>query len=538
MIVAMGQTTAAHGQILLGLVTLLSLLTYRFICSPVVRSLSRNLRVDHPPRSTPALMLAVLLMASAAEVTSRQAPRMAAGPLAAFILFTIAFLTVRCVCNDFDLPIRRSTQVRARWAMVLLVPLSCWVPGVLLLWVALACGPCSLWTHHAKTPVRVIKVVAAWYLAAAIVLPLRPPSVTPHAEEQALRSALLLLISAVIVSSYVKAGLKKVRLSHSPTDWITKNRTDLLFLGAHMVGRFRDQSDEKAFTRARFLEHITVLLNAGTLFIELFGLGAGLDRWWLVASLVACAALNVAIALMSEIVFFENIVVLGALALTVGLTAPAALSGSFGLIPELILLALIVLSLAGLTWHPIGPAWWDGPFRTSLIFEATTLSGLRFALPPDFWRPHARDFIKARAQALATGVPLVDPPALSLDLGLITDLIACDGDAVAFAALVDRVQTPAPTSQEADDLTTEITGILDRLNRGERKSPLAPWATWLKRPDEIAHRASTWVPPAGHDPIVMLEIRVLQRFASTRQRRIIVVTDRVVRAVPLSPVAR
>ena len=189
-------------------------------------------------------------------------------------------------------------------------------------------------------------------------------------------------------------------------------------------------------------------------------------------------------------------------------------------------------------WHPIGPAWWDGPLRTSLIFEATTLSGLRFALPPDFWRPHARDFIKARARALAPGVPLVDPPALSLDLGLITDLIACDGDAVAFAALVDRVPTPPPTSQEADDLTTEIAGILDRLNRGERKSPLAPWATWLKRPDELAHRASTWMPPAEHDPIVMLEIRVLQRFASTRQRRIIVMTDRVVRAVPLSPVAR
>ncbi|MFF5663172.1 hypothetical protein ACFY7F_10110 [Streptomyces griseofuscus] len=483
---------------------------YRFVVSPAVRALARRRRV----------LLAVII-ALPLTVLAAFRPSPEPGPLRWFVITVIVLLTWQGATSDYDVTEPIAPQRLDKRLLLLLAAASCLWPAALLPWMAVYCGRLRGWKHHAMMPLRQLKAYLAWFFVAMLF------------GASCSVAALLLVLGCVSFSHYVKPVWSKARLGPHPWSWAWYNRTHYLMASAYSWGwaRFlRAETTARVLRRARVLDRP---VNFLTMAVEAAGLIAFLDRRLLIVLLLATALFNVAVALASGILFWENIGANVALAISVTLLPGAEYGPAFGAAGALIALILLLLSTADLLWQPWHLGWWDSPFTARVHWQVETVSGARLGLYNDFMCPYEREYGRV------LGYFLTDEPVLHGHLGIVWDrelrdlLIQADGDQHRLHTLKQAYGHVQADEQQAREHIAYLTRMFTQLNAGAQKSPLPRPLRRLKAPGGQLYRWGDLPPYRGEEPVRRITIRYEERCYRPSTGDFVLLTNRTVQEIDL-----
>ncbi|ANW19454.1 hypothetical protein I3J09_15300 [Streptomyces clavuligerus] len=482
---------------------------YRFVISPAVRGIARRsaaviLVAGVPPAVLPAFL-----------------PPPEPGPIRWFVMFVIALLTWQGTTSDYDVTEPMGPQRLDKQLLLALGAAACFWPPALLAWMGVYCGRLRGWKHHAMMPLRLLKAYLAWFLAMAFL------------EASSSAAALVLVLGCVSFSHYVKPAWSKARLGPRPWSWAWHNRTHYLMASAYAWGWARFLRPE---TVSRVLRHARGLdrpVNVLTMMTEAVGLVAFLDRRLLIAALVATALFNVAVALASGILFWENISVNVALAITMGLLPDAAYGTAFGWPAALLALVMLILSASDLLWQPWHLGWWDSPFTARIHWQVETASGRRMGLYNDFMCPYEREFGRI------LGYFLTSEPVLHDHLGIVWDrklrdlILQADGDPETLRRLRETYGRVRKDEQQAKEHIAFLTTMFNRLNHGARKGPVPRSLRRLKAPGGQLYQWGDLPPYRGDEPVRRITIRYEERCYRPSTGDLVRLTDHVVHEIDL-----
>lgn len=483
---------------------------YRFVVSPAVRALTQQPRV---------LRAAISAMVPAVFLAFRPLPE--PGPFRWFTIFVVALLTWQGTTSDYDATQPIGPQRRDKRVLLLLAVASClWTPA-LLPWLAVYCSALRGWRHHAMMPLRLLKAYLAWFLATLL---LGPRLSAP---------ALLLVLGCVSLSHYVKPAWSKVRLEPRPWSWAWHNRTHYLIASAYSWGWARFLPAE---TMARLLRGARVVdrpVNFLTMAVETAGLIAFLDRRLLVGVLIATVLFNVAVALASGILFWENISTNTALAITVTLLPDTGYDVAFGGPAAFVALVVLLLSAADLLWQPWHLGWWDSPFTARMHWQVETVSGTKLGLYNDFMCPYEREFGRV------LGYFLTAEPILHGHLGIVWDrqlrdrLVQADGNHDELRTLKQTYGQVQADEEQARDHIAFLTSMFTHLNTGTPKGPLPRSLRRLKAPGGQLYQWGDLPPYRGEEPVRRITIRYQERCYRPTTGDFVLLTDHTVQEIEL-----
>ncbi|MEV8307167.1 hypothetical protein AB0P36_07315 [Streptomyces flavidovirens] len=484
---------------------------YRFAISPTVRAIAR--------RPTPLLLLAGITPAVLLALLPSAEP----GPIRWFAMFVIALLTWQGVTSDYDVTEPTGPQRLDKQLILLLGAASCFWPPALLAWMGIYCGKLRGWKHHAMMPLRLLKAYLAWFLVATFF------------ETSGSAAALLLILGCVSLSHYVKPAWSKARLGPRPWSWAWHNRTHYLMASAYSWGwaRFlRPEVVARILHRARGFDRPVNIL---TMAIEGVGLVAFLDRRLLIAILAGTALFNLAVALASGILFWENIGTNIALAITVGLLPAAEYETAFGWPAALLALAVLALSAADLLWQPWHLGWWDSPFTARIHWQVETASGAQQGLYNDFMCPYEREFGRV------LGYCLTSEPVLHDHLGIVWDrqlrdlIVQADGDEETLRHLKKTYGRVQKDEQQANEHVAFLTTMFNRLNNGVPKGPLPRPLRRLKAPGGQLYRWGDLPSYRGDEAVRRITIRYEERCYRPATGDFVLLTDDIIHEIELVP---
>ncbi|MFB6905007.1 hypothetical protein ACFCWB_12150 [Streptomyces bacillaris] len=485
---------------------------YRFGVSPAVRALAR-----HP---TPLAVIAAVTAIAPLSLRSSPLP----GPLHGFVVSVITLLTWRGATSDYDVTLPIGPQRRDKLLLLFLAVASVVWAAALPAWIAVFCGRLRGWQHHAMMPVRLLKAYLAWFVVIAVLAP--PPSDST--------AGLVLVLGCVSLSHYVKPAWSKARLGPRPWSWAWHNRTHYLMASAYSWGwaRFLPSGTvSRLLRRARVVDRPVNLL---TMVVEAVGLIAFLDRRLLIATLVATALFNLAVALASGILFWENIAANIGLATAFGLLPGAGDDTAFGWPAALVALTVILLSTADLLWQPWHLGWWDAPFTARIQWQVETASGATRGLYNDYMCPYEREFGRVE------GYFLTDEPVLHGHLGIVWDqrlrdlLVQARGDPDRLHQLKQTYGRTHRNEERSAEHVAFLTAMFNRLNAGTRKSPLPRWLRHLKAPGGQLYRWGDLPAYRGEEPVRRISIRYEERCYLPETGDFVLLADRVAREIALS----
>ncbi|MDK0523140.1 hypothetical protein [Streptomyces sp. ML-6] len=485
---------------------------YRLRVSPAVRALAR-----HPTPLAVSAAVAVI-----APLTLRTSPL--PGPLRWFVVFVIALLTWRGVTSDYDVTLPIGPQRRDKLLLLFLAVASVVWAAALSAWIAVFCGRLRGWQHHAMMPVRLLKTYLAWFVVTAVLAP--PPSDST--------AGLVLVLGCVSLSHYVKPAWSKARLGPHPWSWARDNRTHYLMASAHSWGWARFLPSGKVSQLLRRARVVDRPVNILTMVVEAAGLVAFLDRRLLIAILVATALFNLAVALASGILFWENIAANIGLATVVGLLPDTGYDTAFGWPAALVALTVILLSTADLLWQPWHLGWWDAPFTARIHWQVETVSGATRGLYNDYMCPYEREFGRVE------GYFLTDEPILHGHLGIVWDrrirdlLVQAGRDRDQLHTLKQTYGRTHRDEERSAEHVAFLTAMFTRLNAGTRKSPLPRWLRRLKAPGGQLYRWGDLPAYRGKEPVRRITIRYEERCYLPETGDFVLLADRVVREIDLS----
>ncbi|MEU1707592.1 hypothetical protein ABZ478_19620 [Streptomyces sp. NPDC005706] len=458
---------------------------YRYLISPCVRWSARGLRAGvssaafngaypEKPVSLQRVLVAVLAITPltiwAGVGFAAAGMKMQVVPAAA-----VAMVGWKCLTFDYDVAREVGWQRVDRVAVALIVVAALFYPPLLFAAVVALCGRLGGWTHHSMASLRIIKAAFTWQIVDGTAGLLLTPE--PRLSEE----GMLVLLGTAFLSHYVAACKTKIILAGDPWGWIAHNRTDLLIANAYAWGWARWLPRRVMRRIIRLLSPWVVFLNAGTLALQALGVVAFTSRWCLIAALLGAVAFNATVALLSGLLFWENI----GIALTLAVTAlqlPAAEPGGFGVVPWLLSIVLFTTALCGWSWHPTGLGWWDTPYVSRVYWTARTTSSKSVGIYNNLLSPHDREYGRS------LGDPLTSEPLVTFPMG-----------GVENAALRDRLMAMGPASGDLQQIKDTygwvrwdaafakshidyLRRFFRSLNAGVPKSPLPPRLRWLKAP--------------------------------------------------------
>ncbi|AWK08294.1 hypothetical protein DDQ41_04360 [Streptomyces spongiicola] len=485
---------------------------YRFGVSPVVRALAQ-----HP---TPLAVIAAVIVIAPLSLRPSSLP----GPLHWFVVSVIALLTWRGATSDYDVTLPIGPQRRDKLLLLFLAVASIlWAPA-LLAWIAVFCGKLRGWQHHAMMPVRLLKAYVAWFVVTAVLAPSSSDST----------AGLVLVLGCVSLSHYVKPAWSKVRLGPRPWSWAWHNRTHYLMASAYSWGWARFLPSGKVSRLLRRARVVDRPVNILTMVVEAAGLVAFLDRRLLIAILVTTALFNLAVALASGILFWENIAANTGLATAFGLLPETGYDTAFGWPAALVALTVILLSAADLLWQPWHLGWWDSPFTARVHWQVETVSGAARGLYNDYMCPYEREFGRVE------GYFLTDEPVLHGHLGIVWDrrlrdlLVQAGGDPSQLHQLKQTYGRTHRNEERSAVHVAFLTAMFTRLNAGTRKSPLSRWLRRLKAPGGQLYRWGDLPAYHGEEPVRRITIRYEECCYLPEAGDFVLLADGVVREIDLS----
>ncbi|MFJ6105500.1 hypothetical protein ACIQHY_31430 [Streptomyces sp. NPDC092359] len=485
---------------------------YRFGVSPAVRALAR-----HP---TPLAVIAAVTAIAPLSLWSSPLP----GPLHGFVVSVITLLTWRGATSDYDVTLPIGPQRRDKLLFLFLAVASVFWAAALPAWIAVFCGRLRGWQHHAMMPMRLLKAYLAWFVVTAVLAP--PPSDST--------AGLVLVLGCVSLSHYVKPAWSKARLGPRPWSWAWDNRTHYLVASAYSWGWARfipSGTVSQLLRRARVVDRPVNIL---TMVVEAGGLIAFLDRWLLIAILVATALFNLTVALASGILFWENIAANIGLATAFGLLPDTEYDTAFGWPAALVALTVILFSTADLLWQPWHLGWWDSPFTARIHWQVKTVSGATRGLYNDYMCPYEREFGRVE------GYFLTDEPVLHGHLGIVWDrqlrdlLVQARGDPDRLHQLKQTYGRTQRNEERSGEHVAYLTAMFGRLNAGTRKSPLPRQLRRLKAPGGQLYRWGDLPAYCGEEPVRRITIRYEERCYLPETGDFVLLADRVVREIDLS----
>ncbi|GAA3616384.1 hypothetical protein ACG5V6_05140 [Streptomyces chitinivorans] len=486
-------------------------LCYRFAISPAVRAIAH--------RPTPLVLITGVMPAVVLAFLPPPDP----GPIRWLVIFVIALLTWQGATSDYDVTEPIGPQRLDKRIFLVLGAASCFWPPALLAWMGVYCGRLRGWKHHAMMPLRLLKAYLAWVLVAA---PFAPSGSAP---------ALLLVLGCVSLSHYVKPAWSKARLGPRPWSWVWHNRTHYLMASAYSWGWARFLRPEAVSRALRRVRHLDRPVNVLAMAVEAAGLIAFLDRRLLITVLVATVLFNLAVALASGILFWENIGTNTALAITVGLLPDAEYDTAFGWPAALLVFVVLLLSAADLLWQPWHLGWWDSPFTARVHWRVETASGARQGLYNGFMCPYEREFGRV------LGYFLTSEPVLHDHLGIVWDrqlrdlIVQADGDPDRLRDLKKTYGRVQKDEQRAREHVAFLTTMFDRLNSGAPKGPLPRSLHWLKAPGGQLYRWGDLPPYRGDEPVRRITIRYEERCYRPATGDFALLTDDVIHEIDLIP---
>lgn len=390
----------------------------------------------------------------------------------------VVLLTWRMTTVDFDV------TMSLRWQSVdRILCLACTVmglvwPPMLLVWVLVGCARLRAWQHHAKMPMRVVKVYIAWFLADALLV---QSGVAPRIADS--DAAFLFLAGCVSLSHYLKPAWSKARLGGNIFDWMLHNRTHHLAASAYAWGWARFLPEATVLRLLGKLAPLDRAMNAATLLIEaVFPLIAFAGRRELVSALLATALFNCAIAVASGILFWENIATNAILATAISTAPTPVMAITTGPIAALIAIAVLALAALDRLWQPDHLGWWDTPFTARVHWRLTTREGVNYGLYNDFMSPYEREY--GRTQ----GTFLCSQPIVHGHLGIVWDkqlrdrLAASEGKPEVLDAIKRAYGCVHWDAAESAAHRAYLTAMFAALNQGVRKNPLPRYLRWAKAP--------------------------------------------------------
>ncbi|WP_411574218.1 hypothetical protein [Streptomyces fradiae] len=435
----------------------------------------------------------------------------------------IALLTWRGATSDYDVTAPIAPQRRSKLLLLFLAAASCiWAPA-LPAWTAVYCGRLRGWQHHAMMPVRLLKAYLAWHLVTAALAP-SPSECT---------ASLVLVLGCVSLSHYVKPAWSKARLGPRPWSWAWHNRTHYLVASAYAWGWARFVPAAAVSRLLRRMRVIDRPVNVITMVVEAAGLFAFTDRRFLIAALVATAFFNLAVALASGILFWENIAVNAGFAAAIGLLPRTEYATAFGWPAVLIALTVILLCTADLLWQPWHLGWWDSPFTARVHWQVETVSGAALGLYNGFMCPYEREFGRVE------GYFLTDEPVLHGHLGIVWErrlrdlIVEAGADRVQLRALKESHGRTYEDEEQSARHIAFLTAMFLRLNAGTRKSPLPRRLRFLKAPGGQLYRWGDLPAYRGDEPVRRITIRYQERCYLPRTGEFVLIADHVLREIDL-----
>ncbi|MEU9319530.1 hypothetical protein [Streptomyces sp. NPDC048295] len=485
---------------------------YRFGVSPAVRTLAR-----HP---TPLAVIAGVTAIAPLSLRPSPLPR----PLHLFVVSVIALLTWRGATSDYDVTLPIGPQRRDKLLLLFLAVASVAWAAALLAWIAVFCGRLRGWQHHAMMPVRLLKAYLAWFVVTAVLTP-APSNST---------AALVLIFGCVSLSHYVKPAWSKAHLAPRPWSWAWDNRTHYLMASAYSWGWARFLPSGKVSRILRRARVVDRPVNILTMVVEAAGLVAFLDGRLLIAILVATALFNLAVALASGILFWENIAANIGLATVFGLLPGTGYETAFGWPAALIAFTMLLLSAADLLWQPWHLGWWDAPFTARIHWQVETVSGAKRGLYNGYMCPYEREFGRV------DGYFLTDEPVLHGHLGIVWDqrlrnlLVQARGDPDRLHQLKRTYGRTHRNEERSAEHVAFLTAMFNRLNAGTRKSPLPRWLRHLKAPGGQLYRWGDLPAYRGEEPVRRITVRYEERCYLPETGDFVLLADRVVREIDLN----
>jgi hypothetical protein len=519
----------------------------RLVVSPAVARLATSLamRRDGDPASNgryparavdrrTAVPVGLVLATASAGLAIVPAPPL--GVLNDLRVAVLALLLWKYLTQDLDAARPPGWQVRDR-LLVLVVGLTATVlPGLTFAAVVLVCGRLGAWTHHAKAPVRVLKIFTAWTVVAAVA------AATGRVPAEASLAALLMLQIVAFLSHYVSACWHKLALGRRPWSWAAENDTGLLVAAAYEWGWARWVPRRVLTGAAAAISRCSRPLNAATLVLEGAGLVAFASPRLCVLAIGCAAGFNLVVALTSGLLFWDNVLTGVALAVVVAV-APTALSrAAFGPGPELLGLIALAAVITGVLWRPTVLAWWDTGLTTRVYWKVITADGRALGLYNTFLSPHDREYGRA------AGAPAADISYVTYTMGGVEDLAARDAifaalraaDGPPLAAAVDRVREAHAWTQfdpaARDVHAAYLAALFWRLNHGARKKVLPRPLAWLRAPS--GHQYGHGDRPAyrrADGPVDRIEVWVREAVYRPAARDWYVLSDELAIAVRPGP---
>ncbi len=453
-----------------------ALVVYRFTVSPIAQRCGGSGPRDQH-RSERGLLPAagILVGCMVADLTTH----VRATPLTQWLCgLVVVLLTWRMTTADFDVVLPLRPQAIARAVCVVCAAVGLLWPPVLLGWLAVGCARLRGWQHHAKMPMRFVKMYVAWFLADGLV-----GSVSIHIQPAERDGAFLFLTCCVSLSHYLKPAWSKARLDRNPLGWMLHNRTHYLAASAYAWGWARFLPEEAIARVLVRLAPFDRAMNTGTMLVEgICPLIAFLGRWELVAALAATALFNCVIAAASGILFWENIATNAILATTVAAAPVPVLDSVVGTNVLPAATAVLALSTIDLLWQPDHLGWWDTPFTARVHWTLTTRRGEHYGLYNDFMSPYEREYGRTHGTFLCT------QPLVHGHLGIVWDrqlrdrIAASAGRPEAINAVKKDHGTLHWDPAQTADHHAYLTAMFTALNQGARKSPLPRCLRWAKAP--------------------------------------------------------
>ncbi|MFK0263906.1 hypothetical protein ACIQU1_21590 [Streptomyces angustmyceticus] len=465
----------------------LTLALYRWLISPLIGWCAVRLGAgrypavalngaypEAPPRAAESLQAgAVVALLSVMGFTVGSEPT---GDLALVPAVALALVLWKYLTLDYDAARSLDWQRADRLAVLLAGVAALRWPSLAVLAVVLVCGRLGGWTHHSNVCLRMVKATFCYSLAAGVMPWL---GVTLPATSN---TTLAVLLGSVYLSHYVTAAWSKARLGPFPWSWMLENRTDLLVASAYSWGWARFVPACRVARIIGVLRRVTVLLNSGTMLVELAGLLAFVNLKFFVFAVAGALTFNCVVAWTSGLLFWENIVIGAVLIAATCSVSQSSDPIHFGVWPWAFSVALMALVLAGWAWRPNILGWWDTPLSAKVLWTVETSDGEVYGLYNDFMSPHDREYARAAGNAL------VREPLVTFPLGGVEDVAIRDHliQARPGGDDIERTKSLYGATQWNDERAarhvTYMRDLMTAVNSGRPKSPLPRFLRWFKAP--------------------------------------------------------
>lgn len=201
-------------------------------------------------------------------------------------------------------------------------------------------------------------------------------------------SAVILVLGTVVAAHFFVPGFSKLRLG---VDWFTMNEIGNFAWNSHVAGWMGGGDGGWARSLASVSHTLRLPIVLGTVFIEVGAIIAvvhrRLMRWWL----PAWVALHLAIFAMSGFLLLEWIVVEVALLVVVTRRELAEWLGRNDT-PARAILAVGLVVVGPIIYHPPSLAWFDSPVSYAYEVEAVGVSGAEYHVSLAALAPYQQDF--------------------------------------------------------------------------------------------------------------------------------------------------